>query len=187
MLFLVLAALLIVLAAGQAIAREPAREEAVKTAILFNFIRFVDWPVSEVPDPAARRIIATIGHDSLQEKIVNLVATAGVDSRISVLELESLDQLAGSLDGIQVLYVARSARKFTPRILQLLKGRSVLTVCDDEEFVHHGGMMNFVRKESRIRFDINLDEAERGHLKMSSKLFDLARLIVKNGEVKTGR
>jgi hypothetical protein len=43
------------------------------------------------------------------------------------------------------------------------------------------GMINFMRQNDRIRFDINLDQAEKSRLKMSSRLFGLARVIVRDG------
>jgi hypothetical protein len=168
-------------------AREPAVEEAVKAAILFNFIRFVEWPVSIVPDPDAPRVVAIFGQDALQEKVVDLAASAALASRVSVLEVKDLDHLAASIEQIQVLYIARSAKKDIPRILGLLQARAVLTICDDENFVRQGGMMNYVRNDSRIRFDINLDEAEKSRLKMSAKLFGLARVIVRNGAAREGQ
>ncbi len=181
LVLLCLAVLLAVMSVCRAGAREPASEESVKAAILFNLIRFVEWPVSSVADPSAPRIVAIFGQDAQQERMVEMVASAGLSSRVSVLEIRELNELEVCRDSIQVLYVARSAHKLIPQILDLLQARPVLTVCDDEGFVRHGGMMNYVRQNSRIRFDINLDEAEKSRLKMSARLFDLARVIVKDG------
>jgi hypothetical protein len=186
-LLLWLAVMLVVSPVGLADAREPAVEETVKAAILFNFIRFVEWPVSIVPDPDAPRVVAIFGQDALQAKVVDLAASAALASSVSVLEVKDLDHLAASLGQIQVLYIARSAKKDIPRILGLLQARAVLTICDDENFVRQGGMMNYVRNDSRIRFDINLDEAEKSQLKMSAKLFGLARVIVRNGAAREGQ
>jgi len=168
-------------------AREPAVEEGVKAAILFNFIRFVDWPEAIMPEPPPPRVVAIIGRDALQERVVALASSDALASRVSVLVVKDLDHLAASMEQIQVLYIARSAKKDIPRILDLLQARPVLTVCDDENFVRQGGMMNYVRDDSRIRFDINLDEAEKSRLKMSAKLFGLARVIVRNGAAREGQ
>jgi hypothetical protein len=167
-------------------ARKLASEESVKAAILFNLIRFVEWPASAVPNPSAPRVVAFIGEDALQERAVDLVASVTLSSRVSVVLVEDLDQLAACKDRIQVLYIARSAQNQISRILALMHSLPVLTICDDEDFVHRGGMMNYAKEGGRIRFDINLDEAEKSRLKMSAKLFGLARIIVRNGVAKEG-
>lgn len=58
---------------------------------------------------------------------------------------------------------------------------------DDELFVKQGGMMNCVRQNSCIRFDLNLDAAASDQLKISSHLFGLAQLTVKDGQSQEGR
>jgi hypothetical protein len=184
---LCLAVILIAASVGQTHAREPASEDAVKAAILFNFIRFVEWPESIRPEPASPRVVAIIGRDALQEKAADLASSPALSSRVSVLELRDMEQLEACRERIQVLYIARSAQKQLPGILALLGTRPVLTVSDDEDFTRNGGMMNFVRDEGRIRFDINLDEAEKSELKMNAKLFGLARTIVKDGVAKEGQ
>lgn len=181
LVLLCMAVLLGAMSVCRAGAREPASEESVKAAILFNLIRFVEWPVSAVPDPSAPWIVATFGQDALQKRMVEMAASAGLSSRVSVLEVGELGQLEDCRDGIKVLYIARSAHKLIPQILDLLQARPVLTVGDDEGFVIRGGMMNYVRRNNRIRFDINLDQAEKSRLKMSSRLFSLARVIVRDG------
>jgi hypothetical protein len=187
LVLLFLAALLTVMSVCRAEASEPASEESVKAAILFNLVRFVEWPVSAVPDPSAPRIVAIFGHDDLQKRMIEMVTSESLSSRIIVLEVGDLGRLEDCRDNIQVLYIARSAHKLIPQILELLGARPVLTVGDDEGFVMQDGMMNFVRQNNRIRFDINLDQSEKGRLKMSSKLFGLARVIVRDGVARESR
>ncbi|MEZ4598856.1 MAG: YfiR family protein [Syntrophotaleaceae bacterium] len=186
-ILLCLALLLAFVNVGRAGAREPASEESVKAAILFNLIRFVEWPVSAGADSSSPRIVATFGQDALQQRMVAMASSAELVSRVSALEVADLDQLKDCRDRIQVLYIARSAHKFIPQILDLLEGRPVLLVGDQEGFVMRGGMMNYVRENNRIRFDINLDKAEKSRLKMSAKLFNLARVIVSDGVARERR
>jgi hypothetical protein len=181
LVLLCLALLLTAMSASRASAREPASEESVKAAILFNLVRFVEWPVSAVPDPSAPRIVAIFGQDALQKRMVEMVTSEGLSSRIIVLEIGDLSRLEDCRDNIEVLYIARSAHNLMPQILDLLGARPVLTVGDDEGFVMQDGMINFMRQNDRIRFDINLDQAEKSRLKMSSRLFGLARVIVRDG------
>jgi iron complex outermembrane receptor protein len=56
-----------------------------------------------------------------------------------------------------------------------------LTVGESDEFVRHGGMIGFCLEENKIRFDINLKAAQRGNLKISSRLLLLAKTVISDG------
>ena len=56
-----------------------------------------------------------------------------------------------------------------------LKGASVLTVGDVEEFNSLGGMVRLLIENGKMRFAINLQAAEQARLKLSAKLLSLAK------------
>jgi hypothetical protein len=74
--------------------------------------------------------------------------------------------------------VAFSEKKPITEILRGLRGASVLTVGDTAGFAGMGGIINFVLDDGRVRFEINVKAAERGHLKISARLLTVAKLIV---------
>ncbi|OEU76406.1 MAG: hypothetical protein BA869_08305 [Desulfuromonadales bacterium C00003107] len=181
--------ILLLLAAGvvPSDAREPAPEDAVKAAMLYNFVQFVRWPEAVLPAVKPELVLGILGRDPLQEWLLDLAAEGSSNGLIKTVQLGSLQELAAQKHQLQVLYVGRTAQKDLPAILRALDGVPVLTVSDDELFVKQGGMMNFVRQNSRIRFDLNLDAVARGQLKISSRLYGLARLIVKDDVIQEGR
>lgn len=167
-------------------ARDPAPEDAVKAAMLYNFVQFVHWPEGVVTE-GPELILGLLGRDSLQEWLLDLAANSSRISSLQTVQFDSLQELQAHKHKLQVLYVGRTAQKNLPAILRVLDGIPVLTVSDDELFVKQGGMMNFVRQNSRIRFDLNLDAVANGQLKISSRLYGLARLIIKDGQTQEGR
>jgi hypothetical protein len=169
-------------------AREPAPEDAVKAAMLYNFVQFVRWPEGVAPSEQGPDVVLGIlGRDPLQEWLLDLAAEGSRTSSLKTVQLDSLQELGAQRHKLQVLYIGRTAQKDLEAILRVLNGAPVLTVSDDELFVKQGGMMNFVRQNSRIRFDLNLDAAAGSQLKLSSSLSGLARLIVKDGQTQEGR
>ena len=62
-------------------------------------------------------------------------------------------------------------------ILQHVQGRPILTVGDSEGFCEAGGVINLVRKERHVQFQINSDAARRAGLKISSQLLKLATIV----------
>ena len=61
-----------------------------------------------------------------------------------------------------------------------MKGASILTVGDGEDFARGGGVIGLFIEDGRMRFAINSDAAQRAGLRLSSKLLSLAK-IVKEG------
>jgi hypothetical protein len=59
-------------------------------------------------------------------------------------------------------------------VFKALTGASVLTVGEVEGFTETGGMINFFREGTKIRFQINQGAATSAGLKISSKLLSLA-------------
>ena len=55
----------------------------------------------------------------------------------------------------------------------------VLTVGEGDRFAREGGMIALVVDNRRVRFDINPAAAQNGGLKLSSRLLNVARSIVK--------
>ena len=46
-----------------------------------------------------------------------------------------------------------------------------------EHFVQDGGMIEFFLEDNKVRFNINLDAAERAKLKISARLLALAKTV----------
>ena len=73
-----------------------------------------------------------------------------------------------------ILFVSTSEKPRLTQILGGLKGSSVLTVGEMDRFTESGGMINFVKVGTKIRFQINNEAAANAKLKISSKLLNLA-------------
>ena len=49
-----------------------------------------------------------------------------------------------------------------------------------EEFAPQGGMIGFLVDNQRLRFEVNLDAAERANLRISSQLLKLATRVIRH-------
>jgi hypothetical protein len=171
--FLVIAvALCSLVLAAQA---QSATEYQVKAAFLFNFAKFVEWPADAFASADAPLQICVLGQDpfdrdferGIEEKTVNGHA-------IEIVHPSGLLQAKAC----QILFVAASEGPHLQEILRGLKRTNVLTVGDAAGFARMGGIINFVLEDSRVRFEINIQAAERAHLKLSARLLTVAKTIV---------
>jgi hypothetical protein len=77
-----------------------------------------------------------------------------------------------------VLFVGAEERKDISEALATVRGAPTLTVGETEHFAADGGMIGFCLDENKIRFEINLEAAERANLKISARLLVLAKTVI---------
>jgi hypothetical protein len=73
-----------------------------------------------------------------------------------------------------VLYVAGLPVDAIEAYLQAAKGKAILTVTDNATNRRAQGIVNFVIRDNRVRFEIDLELAASHRLTVSSKLASLA-------------
>jgi hypothetical protein len=149
------------------------REYEVKAAFLYNFARFVEWPADAFPGPGAPITYCIVGDDPFDGKLEALLRGETVGGRPLALRRSGKDD---DLAACQILFLSRSERSRQERILDRLGRASVLTVGDEEDFLDRGGIIGFRIEAGRVRFDVDLEAAERAGLKVSSKLLRVARV-----------
>jgi hypothetical protein len=155
-------------------AEQPAPlEYQLKAAFLLKFTNFVDWPADGFADAAAPIAICVAGDAPIGEVLEQMVQGESVNGRKVVMLRAPPD----SSKSCQVLFIGK-AEKDVPKLLSSL-GRNVLTVGETDSFLPDGGMINFVLDNRRVRFDINQKAVSGSALKLSSKLFSVARKVEK--------
>ena len=155
-------------------AAEPIVDEyQVKAAFLFNFAKFVEWPTEAFSDPNAPLVITVFGEDPFNGSLEAVKGKLVNNRKLTIRRVRDIQDIGKS----NVLFVSPSAKKDLARILETLQGQSVLTVGEDGVFTQCGGIINFVKEDNRVRFEVNVSAAERAGLKISSRLLALARIV----------
>lgn len=140
----------------------------VKGAFLYNFAAFVEWPSR----PDNDFVVGLLGHDAITESVAGLQGKRVSGRTLVVRNISASDDFATC----NILYVATSEKPRMSQILQKAEGKSVLTVSDIPRFAETGGMVGFFIQNSRVKFEICLQCANRNGLKLSAKLLQVARL-----------
>lgn len=173
--------LLLVLIAGHAgqrlEAQAAADEYQVKAAFILNFARFVDWPADALP-PSAPMMIAIVGDGPLVPAMNSVLRGKLANGHLVQVHhpLWSDD-----LSSYRIIFISTSEETHLPEILRKLAQQSVLTVSDIERFSLRGGVIELVMVGNRVRFDINREPAAAARLRISSRLFNVARAIHERG------
>ena len=148
-------------------------EYEVKAAFLYNFVKFVEWPPPVAHSTTPFRL-CVLGTDPFGDTLSNITQGKSISGRpIATNRLQSLLQAPSC----HVLFISLAAPEAQRQALEAVQDLPVLTVGESADFLHLGGMIKFVLDQDRVRFEINLDAAERHHLKLSSKLLAVARVV----------
>ena len=78
---------------------------------------------------------------------------------------------------LHILFIGAGEKKRLEEILEPLKTLPLLTVGESDQFLDRGGVINFAKKDGKVRIEIDLDAARRGQLQISSKLLKVADLV----------
>jgi hypothetical protein len=149
-------------------------EYQVKAVFLFNFAQFVEWPARAFPGPQAPFIIGVLGQDPFGSELDAVARGETVDKRSLVIQRY---RNISELHDCNILFIARSEMGELPKILEALKGRSILTVSDADEGDQSGIMIRLLTRSNRIRLRIDVGAARAGNLVISSKLLRPAEIV----------
>lgn len=152
----------------------PVLESQVKAAFLCKFPGFVEWPSTAFPSAQAPVVIGILGRDPFGPEFDKAVQSVVHGSRsVVVRRFASLREF----EACHILYVADSEQKKLAEVLGRVRGMPVLTVGDFERFAHQGGMINFIKENGKVRFEINVEEAKKAGLKLSPKILQVSHVV----------
>ena len=148
----------------------PAEYE-VKATYLYNFARFVEWPVRAEATKGDSFVICVLGQDPFGPALGAILAGEAINGK-SVL----LKRISRAQDAVicRILFISSSEDGRLKDILTALDKTGVLTVSDMPNFSQRGGMIQFVLDGNRIRFAVNLTPAQDAGLRVSSELLKVA-------------
>jgi hypothetical protein len=167
----VLAAMLVSAAPGVA---QSFDEYQLKAVFLFNFAQFVEWSPPASAQPDAPFVIGVLGEDPFDGFLDETVRGETINNRPFLVRRYRRSEDVANCD---ILFVSHSEMTRLNEILAGLKGRNILTVSDAEDFARHGGMVQFVTENKRVKLKINVDAARAANLTISSKLLRPAVIV----------
>jgi YfiR/HmsC-like len=155
---------------------QAANEYRIKAAFLYNFAKFVEWPVQAFKNPSDPIVIGVLGKDPFGDALAEAVAGKTLGGRaFQVREIADAQQAAGC----QIVFVSASERKRLGPLFTRIGNAAVLTVGETDNFAAEGGVINFKIDAGSVRLQINIEAARRQQLRISAKLLSLAEIVEK--------
>jgi hypothetical protein len=168
--------LLLLLVTNLADGAEPTKFSAseIKGAFLVKFAMFVDWPENAFANARSPIVIGILGDDPFGPSFEAAVSREVAGGHPFVVK--RFKELK-DVNDCHILFVGNPESQRLPELFERVEKRHILTVGDQERFAHRGGMINFIKEGSKLRFEVNVAAVEAAGLKVSSRLLQLAKPV----------
>jgi hypothetical protein len=173
------------------LADRPSTEYNVKAGFIFNFIKYITWPMEKLNIDQKQKnddpiVIGVIGVSPFNGALEPITKKKIKDKDLFIKRFPGFEQAGKkysdkdieNLRNCHVLFVSSSEKKHIEKIIKLVTDSNVLTVSDVDGFVEIGGIINFVTEERKIRFSINLDAAKRSELVVPTTILKIAKRVI---------
>lgn len=152
-------------------AQDAPTEKAVKAAFLTRFPQFVQWP------PAAwngrRSVDLCVVKPSPFGQVLQELAES---ARLGDRPIDVREVTAATLDGCHLLFVTSGIAEGAAALARA-RSLPILTVSDAPDFLDEGGMLQLRTVGTRLKFDIDIDAADRVGLRINPQLLRLATTV----------
>jgi len=148
-------------------------EQQIKAGLVYNFLKYTEWPADRMPAPGDAVVVCLLGGDPFGGYLQPL---AGRTVNQQVIGIKSVPTVTEA-QSCSLLIVHSNQQANWPDMQRMLAGKSVLTVSDMPGFAGSGGMIEFTRTNNRIGVTINTDTVTAAHLMVQDRLLRLARTV----------
>ena len=144
-------------------------ESKIKTVFVFNFTKYIQWEGT-----GDEFIIGVLGDDAETFNALKAMANQKTVSgrKIVIKSIKS----SSEYELCNILYITGDKSKKLGEV-KAKNLKNTLIVTEKEGMAEKGSGINFVKKDGKLRFELNEKEVEKSGLKVSSQLKGLAILV----------
>jgi hypothetical protein len=163
----VLCCLICLLCAPLSYAETPAPidEYKIKSGYLFNFTKFITW----AEENTETFNICIVGNDPFGELIDPIEQRTAFNLPIKLFRLSTISKE----QHCHIVYIGTGVNAKSAG----LDNKNMLTVGEEAAFITQGGMIAFVKRQDKIKLQINLKCLQKSGLKISAKLLEVVEIV----------
>jgi len=148
------------------------KEYQLKAAFLVQFAKYTKWPNIR----GEQIVVGIIGEDPFGD---TLDRYNGKILQGKTLVIKKIDNTSEAKTCCQLIYISVSERERMDEVINPLAGEPILTVSDIDGFTQRGGMIHLVRKGTKQKFVVNINNANKASLDFSSRMLSVAISVVR--------
>lgn len=157
---------------------DAAEEYEIKAVYFYNLGSFATWPESAFVDNTQVNL-CILGEDPFGETLDFIVQKNKTikERPVMVKRLSKIEQAKGC----HLLFIDDSMKPKLDSIFSWLKSQPVLSVSDIKNFVVKGGMIEFYRRDNKVRLQLDPVTLDEAGLKVSAQLMKIAKIVKHQG------
>lgn len=154
--------------------RQKYEEYETRAAFLLVFAKYTEWPQHRL-GPSDAFVVGVLGDSPLGRALEKQAANMTLNGRkVLVKRFHS----GTEVDACHLLYFSASAERQLPDLRRRLAAEGVLTVGETNFFMGFGGGVHLFREEGSLQFVLNRAVLEQSHLRVASRVLNLAKKIL---------
>lgn len=147
-------------------------EYSLKAAYIYNFTKFIEWPQELMKQDDF--IIAVDGSKEMIAALKTIAETKKIKNKKVVIK--DVDNIKDN--DCHIIFASKIIGKTEFKdITRSSKYAQSLIISEHDGFCEYGAVINFIQRNNKIRFEINITEANARDLKTSSQLIKVAQRI----------
>jgi hypothetical protein len=157
--------------------QQPREADKDTTAILqanylYNIAKLVEWKDASMRN--GNFVIGIIGGGNLYQELIKQYSTRTIGKQ--PIEVRKLPKSA-DVERCHVLFVGRSDLALLPDIYKKLQGQPTMVVTEYNGALDDGAVVNFVKVENLLKYEMSLPNAQKHGLVMGLTLKNLAHRV----------
>jgi hypothetical protein len=162
----ILTAVLFLFLGTNSISAASARNYTVYSVFIYNFIKYLEWPVSN------EKITVAVWNNRSATEALEVMAKAKSTPAREIIVKNITDEKAFSES--QLLFVPANSTSAFLKNVEKLKSTPVVAVTEEADLTERGAGISFKTVSEKIRFQMNNDVLKSSGVKVSGTLDALA-------------
>jgi hypothetical protein len=150
-------------------ANEGQAEDLIRSAMIYNFCKFVEWP-GESQETLILGVFSLPGSES---DFSSIDGKQIQDSTIEIRQVSTIEEMRSC----HLIFIEESNAPNLDEAIAIGQDESILTISEMDDFCTQGGIIQLVHRRGKLRFFINRQAARESQLVLSSQLLKMAKIV----------
>lgn len=146
----------------------------LRTAFIYNFSQFIEWPAEAFTSPTAPFNICIVGNHRFGQNLQSLEKRNVRGHPVAVLSLQQVHEARSC----HILYMANSRAIDSKQWAAELGRLPILTIIETDEVRNLPAGIGFIEQGGKLRWIINIGMLRQINLKVSAKLIEIAVAVI---------
>lgn len=152
-------------------------EFSVKSAFMLKMTHFIDWPKeSDVYDQSKSEFVICLEHE-YDNGLKKWAETGKIKNK--QVKIEYFEDFISQNSSCNIVYL--SSKKFRKKVIEYSLTNQTLTISDIPGSAESGIIINFIKIDNKLRFEVNLKKANEIGFEFSPRLLRLANIVEGGG------